>query len=74
MDCPCWLCGQPVDWTVKGGPEEPDGFSLDHYYPWSTHPEYRLDPGNFRCAHWLCNSDRGDKEATPALGEPSRVW
>ena len=70
----CWLCSRDIDFEVVGGPDEPDGFSVDHAIPWSVRPDLAYDRGNFRPAHWLCNSDRGSKEPGLGLGDRSRVW
>lgn len=53
---PCWLCGQPIDYTIPWkdphtGHINDDAFELDHLYPRSTHPEYAEDPGGFRPSH-----------------------
>ena len=71
---PCWLCGQPIDYTAP--PEHPDAFELDHYHPVSTHPQLMEDPANFRPAHSSCNRSRGDTDPTNllAIGDQSRAW
>ncbi|MFI2216551.1 HNH endonuclease [Rhodococcus sp. NPDC019627] len=69
---PCWMCGQEIHYAAAD--DEPDAFNLDHFYPWSTHPELREDPGNFRASHRACNIARGNGEAPLALGEPSEDW
>jgi 5-methylcytosine-specific restriction endonuclease McrA len=69
---PCWLCGQPIDYTL---PADHDwAFSVDHIKPWSTHPELREDPGNLAAAHSLCNKRRGNKPPPLGLGLLSRNW
>jgi 5-methylcytosine-specific restriction endonuclease McrA len=69
---PCWLCGQPIDYTL---PSDHDwAFSVDHIKPWSTHPELREDPGNLAAAHSLCNKRRGNKPPPLGLGLLSRNW
>ncbi|WP_043456490.1 HNH endonuclease [Gordonia polyisoprenivorans] len=70
FNVPCHLCGQPIIW----GPDSPDPFTLDHFYPRSTHPELALDPGNFRPSHASCNKSRGAKDVRPLLGNPSEAW
>lgn len=74
VDASCWMCGRDIDYGVTGGPDEPDGFSVDHAIPWSERPDLAYDVGNFRPAHWLCNSDRGSGSADLGMGERSRVW
>lgn len=79
---PCWLCKQPIDYTLKHRPGRPipDGaFEADHYKTWSDHPDLRMDPGNLRASHHGCNRRRSNKPADEArvvlaLGEPSRDW
>lgn len=71
-DEPCWLCGQrTIDYETQG---EPDSFSLDHFYPVSTHPEFITDPANFRASHSLCNTKRGNAAPTAGLGTTSEDW
>ncbi|UXE05423.1 HNH endonuclease [Arthrobacter phage Renna12] len=69
---PCWLCGEAIDYTLPD--TEPRGFSADHVKPWSTHPELREDPANYRAAHLVCNQKRSNGEAPAGLGYPSREW
>ena len=69
---PCWLCGQPIDYTAKPG--LPDAFNLDHALPRDTHPELAEDPGNFRASHETCNKVRGTRTAVGTVGAQSRVW
>lgn len=69
---PCWLCGQPIDYTLYS--DDPSAFSVDHVHPWSTHPELREDPGNLRSAHLHCNKSRGNRAPNPGLGLRSREW
>lgn len=69
---PCWLCGQPIDYTLSD--DDPDAFSVDHVKPWSTHPHLREDPANLRSAHLRCNKGRGNRDPRPGLGLRSREW
>ena len=79
---PCWLCHQPIDYSLryKRGKPIPDGaFEADHYKTWAKHPALRMDRANLRPSHHGCNRNRSDKEpgeaqAPLALGEPSRDW
>lgn len=79
---PCWLCRQPIDYTLRHRPGKPipDGaFEADHYKTWSGYPHLRMDRANLRASHHSCNRARSAKEpetarATLALGEPSREW
>lgn len=70
---PCWLCGQPIDYKLKGR-EDPDAFSYDHAKPYSTHPHLALDPDNGRSAHQRCNKARGNRAPQPSLGIASEKW
>lgn len=79
---PCWLCGQPIDYSLrhKPGRPTPDGaFEADHYKTWSEYPRLRMDRANLRPSHLRCNRSRsnspaGETKALYALGEPSRDW
>lgn len=72
-NAPCWICGQPIDYTIKDG--QPDAWSPDHVYPLNKYPEHAEDPANIRAAHLACNKSRNDKgTATTALGNTSRTW
>ena len=74
VQAPCWMDGLPIDYAVTGGPDEPNGFSVDHAIPWTVRPDLAYDPGNFRPAHWQCNSERGTGDPTLGMGEGSRIW
>ena len=76
---PCWLCAQPIDYTIPWrdphtGQVNDDAFELDHLYPRSTHPELSEDYGNFRASHRSCNRERGNKMPRGGLGVPTRRW
>lgn len=78
-DAPCWLCGQPIDYTLARldpytNTVNDDAFELDHLYPRSTHPHLAEDPANFRPSHAGCNRERGNKNPKPGLGATSRTW
>ncbi|KAA0916454.1 HNH endonuclease [Dietzia sp. ANT_WB102] len=77
-NAPCWLCGQPIDYTVNTDDYgyHPDAFEPDHYHPVKTHPELREDPANLRPSHASCNRTRGDTDPTDLLtiGDQSRTW
>ena len=68
---PCWLCHQPIDYTLKW--PDTESFSLDHYLPREDRPDLTEVWSNFRPAHLSCNSSRGKREPR-TLGTPSRVW
>ena len=70
---PCWLCGMSIDYAVPDWSTD-DSWSLDHYFPVSTHPHLQADPANFRSAHADCNRRRGNKAPAPGLGRTSRQW
>jgi 5-methylcytosine-specific restriction endonuclease McrA len=69
---PCWLCGQPIDYTLRK--PDPNAFTLDHVKPVSTHPHLEHDPTNHAPAHASCNYRRQDKDPKPTLGATSRRW
>ncbi|MGQ4531842.1 HNH endonuclease [Dermabacteraceae bacterium P13138] len=71
-DTPCWLCHQPIDYTLTH--PDPEAFELDHLYPRSTHPQHTHDPANFRASHKRCNAARGNQMPTDDIGTPSRKW
>lgn len=69
---PCWLCGQPIDYSAD--PQDGNAFSYDHIKPWSTHPDLRYDPANGASAHNKCNKARGNRPPSPGLGLLSEKW
>lgn len=71
-NAPCWMCGQEIHYEAAD--DEGDSFNLDHFHPWSTHPELREDPANFRPSHRACNLARGNGDAPLGLGQPSESW
>lgn len=79
---PCWLCRQPIDYTLRHRPGKPipaGAFEADHYKGWAAYPHLRMDRGNLRASHHGCNRARSDTPAEEArvvlaLGEPSRAW
>lgn len=71
-DAPCWLCGQPIDYTLPM--EHPEAFQVDHAYPVDHRPELAEDPANFRPSHKHCNLRRGNREPFIDLGIPSENW
>ena len=72
-DAPCWLCGMKIDYTVPDWTTD-DSFSLDHYFPVSTHPHLQRDPAGFRSSHTECNRRRSNKAPAPGIGRSSRRW
>lgn len=58
----CWLCPQPIDYTLKW--PHPESFTVDHAKPVSKFPELADDPLNFRPAHLVCNQMRGTTTPT----------
>lgn len=64
----CWLCGQPIDysipWKNEDGTVNDDAFELDHLYPRSKYPEHAEDPGGFRPSH----------RSRPATGNDRTRW
>lgn len=74
MRLPCWLCGHPIDYTIKGieAGKHPMGFTLDHAVPLSKGGDL-LDLANARAAHRRCNSQRGNRTEPKRL-TTSRRW
>lgn len=71
----CWLCGDPIDYTLKYPDDR--SWSLDHKIVVSDpdHGQrYARDPGNFRPSHLECNRERSDRDPTLGLGTPSEAW
>lgn len=58
MDHVCYLCGNPVDVTIKG--RQPLSMEVDHILPLSKggHP---FDLSNLGITHKICNQIKGDK-------------
>lgn len=56
----CQLCGKPIDFDFNLDRNAPDGPSIDHRIPFSKGG--KAEPGNFRLAHRLCNSQRGNRD------------
>lgn len=73
-DEPCWLCNQPIDYSVTHEENRDEAFELDHAYPRKKFPELALDPAGFRASHGRCNNDRGDGLVVAELGVNSRQW
>lgn len=77
---PCWLCGQPIDYSLTTWVDPKDGrkkrhpwsFELDEVVPVSLGGD-PLDPANVRPAHRTCNQRRGNRmPAAPAAREEGR--
>nr|DAW51572.1 MAG TPA: HNH endonuclease bacteriophage, HNH Endonuclease, DNA.52A [Caudoviricetes sp.] len=74
-DAPCWLCGQPIDYTADyNDTSKPDRLSLDHIATASDNPEHFYDPANWAPAHWSCNRQRSNRKPPAGLGSRSRKW
>lgn len=69
---PCYLCGQPIDYTAP--PHTPNACDLDHIHPTSTHPHLENDPNNIKPTHTNCNRARHNQPPRPTLGQPSQTW
>jgi 5-methylcytosine-specific restriction endonuclease McrA len=69
---PCWLCGQPIDYTLK--PPDPSAFQVDHIKPRSHYPELAEEPTNLAPAHARCNNSKGSRAPKPTVGNTSRRW
>ena len=70
---PCWLCGQPIDYSAEPGSTD-DSLTLDHVQPVSRRPDLQEDPANFAPAHRSCNVRRGDRDPRAGLGMLTRDW
>lgn len=64
---PCWICGQPIDYTAPPG--HPDAWEPDHIESPSDRPDLAEDPANIRDAHSSCNRSR---KLSKVLGLGSR--
>ena len=78
-DEPCWICHQPIDYTIvnttgAGDKQDPEAWEPDHLYPRSTHPHLTMDRANLRASHLGCNRSRGNDMLEDDLGTPSRQW
>jgi len=71
---PCWLCDDPIDYTLPSGQGIDDSFERDHYFPASTHPDLYEDPAHFRASHAAGTRDRSNNPPAPELGILSRQW
>jgi len=71
-NAPCWICGQPIDYTITDGPE---AWSPDHYRPRRANPELGLDPDNIRPAHRRCNvANRPPEHVASHIVERENWW
>ncbi|MCM3907595.1 HNH endonuclease [Trueperella bernardiae] len=72
---PCWICGQPIDYTADWRSRW--SFTADHVIPIALGGNPR---GELRPAHRACNSRRGDttNRRQPAIVKPvekrSKKW
>ena len=69
---PCWICGQPIDYSLPH--DDLEAFTIEHIHPRSTHPQLESDPANCVAAHASCNKRRGNSAYRPGLGVRSREW
>lgn len=72
-NAPCWLCGQPIDYTITD-PYDDDAFEPDHYYPVSSYPQHAEDTANLRPSHRGCNRARGNDMSLANLGTISQAF
>lgn len=70
---PCWICGQPIDYTAKPS-TTPNSWEPDHRFSVKTHPELAEVPDNVMPSHMSCNRSKGSKAGIDNLGERSREW
>ena len=68
---PCYLCGQPIDYTLTG--RKPAAPSVDHLHPLATGGEL-LNPDNLAPVHLGCNSRRGAKQQARMRQQQTRRW
>jgi 5-methylcytosine-specific restriction endonuclease McrA len=62
---PCWICGQPIDYTLKS--PDPMSFELDHKKSKFVYPELAFEPSNWAPAHRTCNRAKSDREYAPII-------
>src|SRR5690625_7437312 len=68
---PCSICGQPIYYTLPS--TDPDGCSLDHIKPRSTHPHLTREPTNWSPVHLRCHQTKSNNHPSE-LGTTSRKW
>ena len=68
LDLPCYLCGNPIDWTAPAG--EPLSWTYDHEDPLSLGGKLL---GKGRGAHHSCNSRRGAGKDHLIVTKPKRT-
>lgn len=67
----CWLCGEPVDFTIKW--PEPMSKTIDHVIAYASGGTH--ERSNLRLAHNICNQRRGNKDADLVkVTKHSREW
>lgn len=70
---PCYLCGQPIDYTLHH--LDPQAFQLDHIVPLSVAPHLAFDPTNHGATHRTCNRAKSDGPVNGTKRVPtSRAW
>lgn len=73
---PCWYCGRPIRYDLKG--PHPLSFTADHVVePGRCDPAMVNDPSNLRPAHYGCNSSRGARYGNTKRSNgprPERAW
>lgn len=70
-NAPCIICEQPIDYRLPS--TDPDGCSVEHIKPRSTHPHLIWEPTNWAPAHLRCNQEQSNRQ-TYALGTTSKQW
>ncbi|WP_311777830.1 HNH endonuclease [Trueperella abortisuis] len=74
-NAPCWICGQPIDYTADWRSRW--SFTADHVIPIAKGGNPR---GELRPAHRSCNSRRGDttnaskRQVIRGVEKRSRKW
>lgn len=68
FNLPCWLCGQPFDWSLH--PSHGDAWTADHVVPLAQGGHIT---GTLKPAHRRCNSKRNDGRAEARI-PTTRRW
>lgn len=72
-NAPCWLCHQPIDYTLDKS--DPEHLQLDHIKSRHRFPHLEFVPSNWAPAHASCNKRKSDSDASgSALGVTSESW
>lgn len=72
VNAPCWICGQPIDYSAAGG--HSNSFEADHFFPRVDYPDLILEESNLRPSHMSCNRHRGSRGVVIPLGPTTIDW